>query len=419
MHRATDTIALPPDAVGPRAAARRLCPRAARNSFRGLWCAGVAGVLTACSAQPLERAAQPPLTNAPVAYQIDTVAEGLSYPWSGAFLPNGDMLVSERDGRLRIIRNGVLDPRPIAGLPNDIYVERQGGLFDVLADPDFANNKTLFLSYAGGDERANRTTVIRARFDGQALSNVAVIFKATPDKAGPMHYGGRMLMLPDRTILLTVGEGYLQKEKAQDLSSDLGKIVRIRTDGTLPADNPFLTADRAPEPATGKARPEIWTSGHRNPQGLARDPASGRIFAHEHGPRGGDEVNVLVPGANYGWPLASYGVDYTGLKITEFTSREGTEQPVVVWVPSIAPAGMAYYAGAAFPQWSGDLFVATLSGMNVRRLDLKDGAIVGQQELFGEVGERMRDVIAGPDGALYLLTDSADGRVLRVRARTP
>lgn len=371
----------------------------------------MAALLAGCSAQPLDRAAQPPVADAPVSYAIDTVAEGLGYPWSAAFLPDGAMLVSERDGRLRIIRNGVLDPTPIPGLPDDIYVDRQGGLFDVLVDPDFATNQTIYLSYAGGERRANRTTVIKARFDGRALSGVETIYKAAPDKVGPMHYGGRMLMLPDRTLLVTIGEGYLQKEKAQDLSSALGKIVRIRTDGAPPPDNPFVGRD--------DARAEIWTSGHRNPQGLARDPVTGRIFAHEHGPRGGDEVNVLEKGNNYGWPRASFGVDYTGLKITEFTAVEGTEQPVVVWVPSIAPAGMSYYAGQAFPQWNGDLFVAALTGMNVRRLDLKDGAVAGQQELFSEVGERIRDVVPGPDGFLYLLTDSAEGRVLRVRPAAP
>lgn len=339
-------------------------------------------------------------------YVIETVASGLDHPWSLAFLPDGDMLVTERPGRLRRIHDGVYAETPISGVPK-VYHRSQGGLFDILPDPDFANNRLVYLSYAQGTPKANATQVARARLDGNALKDLKVIFTVEPAKDTPVHFGGRMAFLPDGTLLVTTGDGFDYREKAQDRESLLGKVVRINTDGSVPTDNPFV--DEA------GVNPKIYSYGHRNPQGLVYDPQTDRIYEEEHGPRGGDEVNILEPGANYGWPLATHGVDYSGAEISPFTEYEGTEQPIVYWTPSIAPSGIAVYHGAAFPEWDGDLFAGALAEMDVRRIDMENGAVVGQERLFAELGERIRDVRVGPDGALYLLTDNRDGRVLRVR----
>ena len=337
-------------------------------------------------------------------YEVETVAGGLAFPWSLAFLPGGDMLVTEREGRLRIIRDGRLDPSPIAGVP-DTYVAGQGGFFDILLDPDFAANRQVYLSYSEGARRANRLVVGRARFDGAALSGFEAILIGEPDKDTPHHYGGRMAFLADGTLLIVSGDGFDYREQALDLGSLLGKTLRIGPDGSIPRDNPFLDRDGA--------RPEIWTYGHRNQQGIVATPDG--VYLHEHGPRGGDELNRIEPGKNYGWPAITYGMDYSGSYISPYTEHPGMEQPVLVWTPSIAPAGLAYYDGEAFPEWKGDLFVAALVERSVRRVDLEDGKPAGQDILFTELGERLRDVRAGPDGYLYLLTDSATGSVLRVR----
>lgn len=337
--------------------------------------------------------------------KVEVVAEGLEYPWSIAFLPDGDMLVTERNGRLRVIRDGVLQKQPVAGVP-DAFVTGQGGLFDVVADPAFADNRIIYLSLAHGTAAQNATRVVRARFDGETLSELTVLFTATPWKKGASHYGARMAFLPDRTLLVTVGEGFDFRESAQRLDTHLGKVVRIDADGGVPADNPFAT--------TPGSLPEIYTLGHRNPQAILVSPGDGRIYLHEHGPRGGDELNLIEPGRNYGWPVATHGRDYSGARISPYEQYPGMTEPLVYWTPSIAPAGMTLYDGALFPEWHGDLFVAALAERSIRRLDLEDGAVVSQELLFEDLGERMRDVRTGPDGALYLLTDSSDGRVLRV-----
>ena len=331
------------------------------------------------------------------AYTITPVAGGLDHPWSIAFLPGGDMLVTERPGRLRIIRDGKLLPDPVPGVP-DVYVKSQAGLFDVVLHPDFANNQTIYLTYASGTTGANATTVARARLEGDALLDVKVIFKAAPSKATAVHFGGRMVFLADGTFLLTLGDGFDYREEAQNLMSDLGKIVRLNDDGSIPQDNPFASRT--------DARPEIWTYGHRNVQAIVRDALTGHIYAHEHGPKGGDELNLIEPGKNYGWPVITYGLDYSGARISPYTEREGMEQPLVYWVPSIAPSGMTLYTGGKFPRWQGDLFVAALAGKQVRRVDLDDGRVAGEETLFAELDARIRDVREGPDGALYLLTES-------------
>jgi glucose/arabinose dehydrogenase len=342
----------------------------------------------------------------PAGYRIETLAQGLEHPWSVAFLPDGMMLVTERAGRLRVVDATGLRAEPVGGLPA-IFVSGQGGLFEVLLAEDFADSGILYLSFAHGDKDANHTRVIRARFDGQNLHGVTPVFTAQPAKSGDVHFGGRMTWLPDGTLVLGLGDGFYFREDAQRLTTHLGKIIRIHADGSVPADNPLL--------GNAQARPEIYSYGHRHVQGVVLDHDSGTLYGIEHGPRGGDEVNVIQPGANYGWPIITYGRDYVRSMISPFTERPGMEQPRTYWVPSIAPGGMTLYNGDAFPEWRGNLFVAALAEESVRRIPMLDMARTESQEvLFEEVGQRMRDVKTGPDGALYLLTDDPEGQLLRV-----
>ena len=339
-------------------------------------------------------------------YNIEIVAEGLEHPWSLAFLPDGTMLVTERAGRLRVIDPSGLRPEPVAGLP-EVFVSGQGGLFEVLPAPDFAASRMLYISFAHGTSDANHTRVIRARFDGRSLQDVTEVFLSQPAKSGDAHFGGRMTWLPDGTLVMGLGDGFYFREDAQKLDTHLAKIIRINADGTVPEDNPFI--------GHPEARPEIFSYGHRHVQAVVFDEASGLLYAHEHGPRGGDELNVIHAGSNYGWPLITYGRDYSRARISPFTELPGMEQPQTHWVPSIAPGGMALYDGDAFPQWRGDLFVAALAEKSVRRVPMDTAMQPGEQEvLFAEVDQRMRDVRTGPDGALYLLTDEPEGQVLRV-----
>jgi glucose/arabinose dehydrogenase len=347
-------------------------------------------------------------------YRIETVASNLEFPWCLAFLPNGDMLVTERPGRLRRIdAQGTLS-EPIAGVPAT-YVASQGGLFDVLLDPDFETTRRIYLSFAHGTPGANATRVIRARLEENVLEDLQLVTEVTPNKDTPVHYGGRIAWQTSAqsgaaALLITTGDGFNFREAAQDKRSQLGKILRLQPNGAVAPDNPFIDAD--------DANPMVYSYGHRNPQGLAVDPENGRIYANEHGPRGGDELNVIEPGRNYGWPIISYGHDYTGALITPFTARPGLEQPLVQWTPSIGASGMAIYRGTMFPDWQGDLFVGALVERSVRRIDMDNGRVVGQEVLFRELDERIRDVRVGPDGYLYLLTDSDNGRVLRVLPTT-
>jgi len=343
------------------------------------------------------------------AYRIDTFAEGLQNPWSMAFLPDGRALITEKPGRLRMVdAAGKLQSKPLTGVP-EVFYSGQAGLFDVLPATDFPQSQQIFLSYACGTRSANHACVSSAKLGETGLENVKEIFRSQMAKAGSAHYGGRMAWLPDNTLILTLGDGYSYREEAQNLSNHLGKIVRINADGTVPKDNPFV----------GKqgAKPEIYSYGHRNVQGLVYDAANKRLVAHEHGPRGGDEVNVITPGVNYGWPKATYGIDYTGAQISPYKEYEGTQQPAIYWVPSIAPSGMIAYSGDMFPQWKGSLFVGALKAQQVSRISLKGNKATEEEVLFKEVGERFRDIRTGPDGAIYLLTDNPDGKVLRVTAR--
>jgi len=339
-------------------------------------------------------------------YKVTEIAKGLEHPWSMAFLPDGSMLVTERVGRLRLIKGGQLQSQPIGGVPA-VHTGSQAGLFDIVLHPNFAHNNLVYLTYAAGTQAANGTQVARARFDGSTLQDLQVIFKAMPLKDTDNHYGGRMAFLPDGTFALTIGEGFEYREKAQDLTSDLGKIVRLNEDGSVPRDNPFV--------GQTSVRPEIYTWGHRNEQGLIFDDQSGRLYETEHGPRGGDELNIIVARRNYGWPVITYGMDYSGAYVSPYTQRPGLEQPMIYWTPSIAPSGLAMYRGDKFPAWRGDLFVGALAFRHLRRVHLDEhGNVVDQEQLLNDLNWRIRDVRAAPDGYLYVCTDENDGRVLRL-----
>jgi len=338
-------------------------------------------------------------------YTLTTIAENLDFPWCMAFLPNGDALVTERSGTLRRIGQDATVGEPIAGVP-EVYAKGQGGLFDVLIHPDFALNQLIYLSYAQGLPEANATRIARARLIDNRLEDLEVIFTVSPTKDTPVHYGGRMIFLADGTLLITTGDGFDYREQAQNLNALLGKVVRITDDGGIPPDNPFagLTGNEA----------AVFSYGHRNPQGLVLDKLTGRIFLHEHGPRGGDELNLIEAGRNYGWPMVTYGIDYNGAYVSPYSELPGITSPLTYWVPSIGPSGLAIYDGALFPEWHGDLFVGALVNEEVRRLDLENGSVVAEEVLFAELGERIRDIRVDAAGYIYLLTDSPTGRIVRV-----
>lgn len=365
-----------------------------------------AAILAGALALPVAAAADNIETKAgPVT--LEKVAAGLSHPWGLAFLPDGAMLVTERGGALRLVADGIVSP-PIAGVP-EVAARGQGGLLDVALDPAFATNGLVYLSYAEDGDGGTGTAVARGRLvrDGGTarLDDVAVIFRQQPKVSGSGHFGARLAFAEDGRLFVTLGERQ-KKDPAQDLSGHLGKVVRIEADGRVPPDNPFV--------GRAGARPEIWSYGHRNIQGAAIDPATGRLWTVEHGARGGDEINVPAAGRNYGWPVISYGVDYSGAKIGVGTSAPGMEQPLYHWDPSIAPSGLAFYGADTFPAWKGDLFVGALKDEMLVRLDRENGRIVGEERLIeGRIG-RIRDVRVGPDGALYLLNDEDDGGVWRL-----
>ena len=328
-------------------------------------------------------------------YQVKTLATGLDEPWSIAPIGDGTYLLTEKSGRLiRLGPKGSITT--IKGTP-PVYFASQGGLLEVLADTDFADNRMIYLSFSGGDESANRTTVVKAKLDGDTLSEIQTILEVGPDKEGPAHYGGKLAFLPDGSLLVTVGEGYKYREEAQNLDWELGKLLRINTDGTSPADNPF----------PNKA-PRVFSYGHRNPQGLIYDEATGRILMMEHGPKGGDELNHIQAGRNYGWPAITYGVDYSGAVISPFTEAEGMEQPLQYWVPSIGPSGLAIYRGDLFPEWQGDLLLGSLINEEMRRLKLNGDNVVLDEAIFPEIKGRVRDVRVLGDGKIVAVTEEGD-----------
>jgi len=341
-------------------------------------------------------------------YVIETVAEGLVLPWGIAFLPKGDMLVTELDGRLRLISNGALVNDAVENVP-EVYRASQGGLMDVVIHPDYESNQLVYLSLAVGTPESNALRVIRARFTGDSLENVQTVFEAAPRKNTPVHYGGRMTFLADKTLLITVGDGFDYREEAQNPSNHFGSIVRVTDDGKVPADNPFVDSDTA--------QPEIWSIGHRNQQSITYDALRDVVFETEHGAQGGDELNLIEPAKNYGWPAISWGLDYSGGRISPFTEYEGLEQPLTYWVPSIGPSGMTVYRGQAFPEWDGDILVSSLIFKHVVRIEMDGLKAVSQEILFAEIGERVRDVRTAPDGSIYVLVEGENGRVLKVSPR--
>lgn len=339
-------------------------------------------------------------------YKLETLANDLENPWSLAFLPDGSFLITERAGKLLHIREDGTRTS-LSGVPQT-YFAGQGGFFDIVLDPAFPTNSIVYLSYAHGTPESNGTGVIRARLDESGLENSQLILLSEPARATPQHYGGRLLFLPDGTLLVTVGDGFEYREAAQDIDQQLGKILRINADGSVPDDNPY--AER------GERAAKVWTYGHRNSQGLASNADGTAVYMHEHGPRGGDEVNLVQAGKNYGWPAVTEGVDYSGAYISPFTEHPGMEPSMITWTPSIAPSGLAVYSGSVFPRWQGSLFVGALVNREVRRLSLESGEVVAEESLFGELEMRIRDVRQGPDGLLYLLTD--EGSFIRVAPST-
>ncbi|MBP9943359.1 MAG: PQQ-dependent sugar dehydrogenase [Desulfomicrobium sp.] len=338
-------------------------------------------------------------------FRVTTVAGGLEHPWSLAFLPGGDMLVSERPGRLRIIRGGVLQDAPVQGLPQ-IRARGQGGLLDLLPHPDFARNHILFFSYSAEYGNGVTTHVARARLEHDTLKDVNVIFRAEPASTGRVHFGSRLSHDRQGRLYVSVGDRG-QMRRAQQLDDHAGKILRINEDGSVPEDNPFVGQENA--------WTEIYSYGHRNPQGMAVHPKTGEIWTHEHGPRGGDEINIIHPGVNYGWPVVTLGIDYTGFSIGDgLKHMPGMEDPIHEWTPSIAPSGMAFYTGDAFGAWKGNLFVGALSHRHLARLELSGQVVVGEERLLESLGLRIRDVRVGPEGSLWLLTDHDPGQVLRL-----
>lgn len=349
----------------------------------------------------------------------------LDHPWSLAFLPDGSMLVTERAGRLRrLSADGAVLSTPISGLPAGIFISNQkadpplqAGLFDVVLDPGFATNRRVYLSYVEGNADANGLAVWRAELseDMSSLVNGSQIYRQVPKITGERNYGGRLLFDASGALLVTLGDRFeaSARDLAQDPTKGIGKIARITTDGTPAAGNPY---------AAGGGAPEMWSIGHRNPQGLAFQPGTGVLWEAEHGPQGGDEINIVQPGLNYGWPLISYGCEYGSTPVDSCTpvggatSAPGLQQPLSWWVPtSIAPGGISFYTGDKFPEWQGSLFVAALKDQALWRITVSGTTITGRERLFGDLGKRLRDVRQGPDGWLYLLTDEDNGQILRVQ----
>ena len=338
-------------------------------------------------------------------FRVVRVVEGLAQPWSLAFLPDGRMLVTEKAGRLRVVSAGKLEPEPLAGLP-EVTVHGQGGLHDVALHPQFERNSLVYLAYAARGDDGVGTQLARGRLAGNRLENLQVLFRQSPKGQRGQHFGGRIVFDRAGYVYLTLGDRG-EMPRAQRPADHAGSVIRLHDDGRVPQDNPFV----------GKEgwKPEKYTLGNRNMQGAALHPSSGRLWTHEHGPQGGDEINVIRAGANYGWPVITYGVNYgIGTRIGEGTHKEGMEQPLYYWVPSIAPSGMAFYSGERFPKWRGNLFVGALRDQMLVRLQLDGEKVVKEERLLKGVLGRIRDVRVGPDGLVYLLTDEAGGVLARL-----
>lgn len=346
---------------------------------------------------------------------VDIVADGLARPWAIDFLPDKRMIVTERGGRMRIVSPDGKKSAAIKGVPG-VDVGGQGGLLDVAVHPDFAQNRLIYWSFSEAGKGGNSTAVARGKLsaDGKALEDVKVIFSQKPKLRSNMHFGSRLVFDGKGHLFVTLGERSAEKFRgqAQELNSHLGKVVRLMEDGSVPKDNPFVGKEGA--------LPEIWSYGHRNPQAAAINPATGALWEIEHGPRGGDEINLPEPGKNYGWPLVSYGVNYDGTPVgTGKREAPGMENPIYQWTPVIAPSGMAFYTGDSFPQWKGNLFVGGLRAGALVRLELDGAKVTHEERLLKELDMRIRDVTQGPDGALYVVTDASDGQILRISPVTP
>ena len=341
------------------------------------------------------------------AVRVTILTDGLEHPWSLAFLPDGRMLVTERPGRLRYVEaDGTLDPTPIEGLPAAVAEAGQGGLHDVALHPDFAHNGLVYIAYAGRNGRRYGTEIARGRLDGHRLADVDVLFRALPKSHGGRHFGGRVVLDGKGHVFLTLGDRG-DRPRAQDLGDHAGSIIRLAENGGVPADNPFV--------AMAGTRPEIFSLGNRNVQGAAINPWTGELWSHEHGPQGGDEVNVIRSGVNYGWPVITYGKNYgIGTSIGDGTHRDDVAQPLHQWTPSIAPSGMAFYDGDKFPGWRGSLLVGALKFRLLVRLDLDGERVVHEERMLKDVLGRIRDVRVGPDGFVYLLNDHPNGVIARL-----
>ena len=365
---------------------------------------GVLACQEAPAQGPATESPQPPSTSGVV--RAETVARGLEHPWALAFLPDGRMLVTERPGRLRIVTaNGTIS-EPVAGVP-DVFARGQGGLHDVALDPAFAQNRLVYLSYAEpGEGGTAGTAVARGRLGDGGLENVQVIYRQAPKLPGGGHYGSRILFTRDGKMFVTQGDRQVGRGRVQDPSTLIGKVVRLNTDGTVPRDNPFVGREGT--------RPEIWSIGHRNAQAAALHPETGQLWTVEHGARGGDELNMPQAGKNYGWPVITYGRDYSGASIGEGTTKEGMEQPVYYWDPVIAPSGMIFYTGDAIPGWKGSALVGSMSPGALVRLTIENGRVTKEERYLQDMRRRFRDVQQGPDGFVYVVTDHDDGEVLRI-----
>lgn len=365
------------------------------------------GLVLAVLPLTVPMAAQSPApTHAKV--HVTEIASGLANPWALVFLPNGSMLITEQPGDLRMLgTDGVLS-EPIEGVP-DVETRGQGGLLEVALSPNFSDDRFVYLSYAESDGRTSGTAVGRGRLsdDARQLADFTVLFRQVPKLSTGHHFGGRMVFGPDGMLYVSLGESN-QRPTAQDLDKHQGTIIRIHPDGTVPSDNPFV--------GQAGAHPEIWSYGHRNPQGLALNPWSGELWEHEHGPRGGDEINIIRPGLNYGWPLATHGINYSGFAIPEAEGEtvDGTESPLLWWKRSPAISGMAFYDSSRFPRWNNSLFIGALRDRVLIRLTLDGDTVVAEERLLHERGDRIRDVRVGPDGFIYVLTDASKGALLRL-----
>jgi aldose sugar dehydrogenase len=362
---------------------------------------------------PVEPQGPPPAAKA--GWKAETVVEGLEHPWGLTWLPDGRALITAKRGTLHVVEDGKASEIPMSGLP-DVFSENQGALMDVALHPaDLEKDRIrVYMTLSTGTKEANRTVLVRGVFDGKEVSGIETLFQVEPDKDSDQHFGSRLVWLPDGTLLMSVGDGgnppqeidgMLARDQAQNKRSHLGAVLRLTEDGKAAPDNPFANEEGA--------RPELWTIGNRNIQGMTRDPESGRIWANEHGPQGGDELNILRAGENYGWPLQTYGLDYRTSETIGQTNVEDAVSPVAVWTPAHAPSGLAFYNGDAFPDWKGSLFSGGLASKDIRRIMIDgEGSVTGQERL--EIDRRVRDVSQGPDGYLYAITDEENGRLLKI-----